>query len=459
MTTWTGRGIRAKSGHTPRLIGPTFATAMTAPLLRLATLLLAVAILLTGHGMQLTLLPIRAASLGWSTSAIGITASAYFSGFVVGCVLIPGLVARIGHIRGFMVLGALATLALLGAGLFHSFGAWLVLRFATGFAFSGLYMVIESWLSEASTRENRGSVLAVYTVICLLGMVLGQSLLALARPDTLDLFAIGAALLCLAILPIGLTRMDAPRPLPKTSFDPRVLLRASRVAVVCALLGGLITGSIWAVGPLVAGSFGLEGAAVGGLMGAAITGGALSQLPVGRLSDRIDRRLVIAGLSTIGLAVSLAGWLLSADSTYALFSAMFLVGACSMPIYALCIATASDNTDMPLIQIGSGILIMNSIGAIVAPLLVAPLMTMQGGSAFFLYVAVCFGLSAVWTAYRIVRVDRPQHPETTFEAIPKTTPVVLELSQEAPLVDAAERSEDPPPDSPPDPPSTQASLT
>ncbi len=411
---------------------------MNATLFKLGTLLLAVAILLSGHGLQLTLLPIRADSLGWTTSAIGITASAYFGGFVVGCIRIPGIVARIGHIRAFMVMAALATLALLGAGLLNSFAAWLVLRFATGFAISGLYMVIESWLSEACTRKNRGSVLAVYTVICLLGMVLGQGMLALADPDTLDLFAIGAAVLCLAILPIGLTRMTAPHPLPETRFDPRVLLRASRVAVVCALLGGLVTGSVWAVGPLVGRSFGLEGGAVGGLMSAAITGGALSQLPVGRLSDRVDRRVVIAGLAAIGLVVSVGGWLLSAASTYALFGSMFLVGACSMPIYALCIATASDNTDMPLIQVGSGILIMNSIGSIVGPLFVAPLMTWQGGRAFFLYVAVCFGLAASWTLYRIVRVDRPQTHEHPFEPVPRTTPVVLELSHETPLEDGVE---------------------
>lgn len=411
---------------------------MTATLFKLGTLLLAVAILLCGHGLQLTLLPIRADSLGWSTSAIGVTASAYFSGLVVGCLVIPGIVARIGHIRAFMVMGALATLALLGAGLLDDFAAWLALRFATGFAFSGLYMVIESWLSEASTRENRGSVLAVYTVLCLLGMVLGQGLLTLADPETLDLFAIGAALLCLTIIPIGLTRMTAPHPLPNAHFDLRALLRESPVAVACALFGGLVTGSVWAVGPLVGRSFGLEDGALGGLMSAAITGGALSQLPVGRLSDRVDRRFVLAWLAAIGAGVSVGGWLLSAQSSFALFGAMFLVGACSMPIYALCISTASDNADMPLLQIGSGILIMHSSGSIIGPLIVAPLMTWQGGRAFFLYVAVCFGLAALWTVYRIVRVDRPQTHEHTFEAVPKTTPVVLELSHDTPLEDGVE---------------------
>lgn len=413
---------------------------MTSILFKLGTLLLAVAILLCGHGLQMTLLPIRAEGLGWSTGAIGVTASAYFSGFLLSCIVIPGIVARVGHIRGFMVLSALATLALLGAGLLDSFAAWMVLRFATGFAFSGLYMVIESWLSEASTRENRGTVLAVYTAISLLGMALGQGLLGLADPSTLDLFAIGAALLCLAIIPIGLTRMTAPHPLPVARFELRELMRASPVAFVCTLFGGLATGSIWAVGPLVGRSFGLEDGAIGGLMSVAIIGGALSQLPVGRLSDRVDRRYVLAGLAAVGVAVSVGGWMLSADSSYALFGAMFLVGACSMPIYALCIATAIDHTDLQMIQIGSGILFVNSIGSIIGPLIVAPVMTQHGGGSFFLYLALCFGLAMLWTVYRIVRVERPQPGEYKFESVPKTTAVVLELSEETPLEDGVEAS-------------------
>jgi MFS family permease len=217
-------------------------------------------------------------------------------------------------------------------------------------------------------------------------------------------------------------------------------MRASPVAFVCALCAGLATGSVWAVGPLVGRSFGLEDGAIGGLMSVAIIGGAVSQLPIGRLSDRVDRRYVLAGLAAVGVAISIGGWYLAAGSSYALFGAMFLVGACSMPFYALCIATAIDHTDLQMIQIGSGILFVNSMGSIIGPLIVAPLMTQQGGGSFFLYLAVCFGLAMLWTVYRIVRVDRPQTHEYKFESVPKTTAVVLELSEETPLEDGVEAS-------------------
>jgi MFS family permease len=411
---------------------------MTGTLLRVGSLLAAVAILLAGHGLQLTLLPIRAEVLGWSTQAIGITGSAYFIGFVAGCLTIPSLVARVAHIRTFMVMGAVATLALLGAGLADWFPAWLVLRFATGFAMSGLYMVIESWLSDAAPEQQRGGVLAVYSMICLVAMVVGQAFLGYAPPDGLELVAIGAGLLCLAIVPVGVTRMAPPHPLPRTRFSPGVLLRASRVAVACAFFGGLVTGAFWAMGPVVGRSFGLDSGDVGRMMGAAILGGALVQLPVGRLSDRMDRRLVIAGMLTTGTAVALTGWLLAGTNLVVLYVAMFFIGAASMPLYALCIATASDRMQVPLIQIASGILVMNSLGSIIGPLVVAPMVGWIGGPGFFLYVTVCFGVGALWTLHRIVRVERPAAPETPFVSLPKTTPVVAELSsEEAPPAPAA----------------------
>jgi MFS family permease len=411
---------------------------MTQMLLRVGTLFLAVAILLAGHGLQLTLLPIRAEALGWSTSAIAMTGSAYFFGFVVGCLMIPSVVARVAHIRTFMVMAAIATLALLGAGLLDHQPAWLLLRFATGFAFSGLYMVIESWLSDAAPTDRRGTVLAVYSMICLFGMVIGQAFLGLGAPDSLQLVMLAAMLLCLAIVPIGLTRMAPPHALPRTRFSPRVLLRASRVAVICAFFGGMVSGALWAVGPLVGRAFGLEAGDVGLMMAMAIAGGALAQLPAGRLSDHTDRRVVIAGMLTLGTVVAVLGAIFADFSTLMLYVAMFSVGAASMPLYALCIATASDNTDMPLIQVASGILIMNSLGSIAGPLIVAPLVGWVGGAGFFIYAAICLGLGAAWAFYRISVTERPRQSEAPFVILPKTTPVVAELSPDLPA--------EPPPD-------------
>lgn len=410
---------------------------MTHTLGRVSTLLIAVAILLIGHGLQLSLLPMRAEALGWSTAAIGFTGSAYFLGFVIGCLIIPSIVAQVAHIRTFMVMAATATVALLGLGLFDLLSAWLVLRFGTGFAFAGLYMVIESWLSEAAPPERRGGVLAVYSMISLLAMMVGQTFLGTTAPDDLRLLMGSAFIMGIAIIPIGLSRIAAPLPIPRARFSLRVLGRASRVAVVCAFFGGLVTGAFWSVGPLVGRAMGLEGGGVGLMMACAITGGALAQFPVGRLSDRMDRRKVIAGLSLLGVAMAFIGWWLAASSTLALYTVMFFVGATTMPVYSLCIATASDNSDLPLIQIASGILIMNSLGSILGPLLVASAMAAAGGEGFFLFAGGAMALGAAWALYRIAVIERPGHHEQKFMAVPRTSIVATELVEPEPAPDAA----------------------
>jgi MFS family permease len=349
----------------------------------------------------------------------------------VGCLLIPSVVAQVAHIRTFMVMGAVATVALLGVGIFDVLPAWLVLRFATGFAFSGLYMVIESWLSEAAPAERRGSVLAIYSMISLLAMVVGQSFLGLADPTDLRLLMVAAFIMGIAIVPIGLTGMAAPQPIPRARFSLGGLARASRVAVVSTFFGGLVTGSFWSVGPLVGRASGLDGAGIGAMMGAGLVGGALAQFPVGRLSDRTDRRLVIAGMFTLGAALSAVGWWYSASSTGTLYVAMFFVGATTMPIYALCIVTAADNAaDVPLIQIASGILIVNSLGSILGPLLASPLVAAMGGAGFFLFALLTMSLGAAWAFYRISMVERPRRHEQRFVAVPKTSIVATGLADQ-----------------------------
>jgi MFS family permease len=403
---------------------------MVQTLSRITTLLVAVAILLIGHGLQLTLLPVHAQAIGWSTSAIGVTGSFYFLGFVAGCILIPGVVAGVGHIRTFMVMAAIATAALLAAGVFVSVGSWIIFRFATGLALAGLYMVIESWLSDVSQSNQRGSVLAIYSMISLMGMALGQALLGLGEPLELQLFMLAAILMSIAIVPIGLMRVASPHPIPPVSFTPRIMLRTSRVAVVGALFAGLVTGAFWTLGPVVGRAFGLAPAEIGVMMSTGILGGAAAHLPVGRLSDRFDRRGVVGGLMLFGAGVAAFGMVFGPGSPAALFSAIFLFGASTMPIYSLCIAHASDNTELSLVEVASGILIMHSAGSIIGPIVVAALMDSFGARSFFAYVLACLVLASIWTLHRKLVVERPM--PTHVSILPRTTHAVAELDPDEP---------------------------
>ncbi|MDX1561412.1 MAG: MFS transporter [Gammaproteobacteria bacterium] len=401
---------------------------MVSTLSRITTLLFAAAVLLIGHGLQLTMLPLHALAAGWSSTAIGWTGSFYFIGFVTGCIVLPATVSRVGHIRSFMVMAAVATVALLLAGLFVDVGLWLVFRFASGFALSGLYMVIESWLTDVTPNEQRGRVLSIYLFVTLLGMAVGQLLISAGSPEDLRLFVIAAIMISIAIVPIGLTHVSSPHPIPGVRFTPRTLLRASRVAVVSVILAGMVVGSFWALGPVVARSYGLEQSAIGLLMSLGVVGGAVAQIPIGRFSDSIDRRIVIAAVSLVGVAVCVLAFMIADASTTALYAAFLLLGAVAMPLYALCIAHATDRTELMLIEVASGMLLAHSAGSIVGPIVVAPLMGSSRPGMFFLFSAVCLAISAIFTIYRYSVVERPLPHDASATLLPKTTQAIAELA-------------------------------
>ncbi len=404
---------------------------MIVTLYRVITLLVAMAILLVGHGLQLTLLPVHAAAQGWTDTAIGLSASAYYLGFVAGCFLVPTVVSAVAHIRTFMVMGAVATISLLAAGLFVWLPAWMGLRFATGFAFAGLYMVIESWLAEASPPNKRGTVLGVYAAICLLGMSGGQALFALVSPDGKELFMIGAAILCAGIIPIGLTRVASPPPPPAIRLSLASLRSVSVVASVAAITGGLITGAFWALGPVVGKAAGLNAAGVGMFMSAGIIGGAVFQVPVGLLSDRIDRRVVIGGVMAAGGLAAGVGWAFAGVSELVLYGAIFMIGATALPLYALGIAHAADSSKLPLVELSGSILVMHSAGSLTGPIVVAALMDHLGKASFFAFMTVTLLLAAAWTFYRWAAVERRRERRHHAYMLPHTTQAVGELSPES----------------------------
>ena len=401
---------------------------MTGLLISVTALLASVAILLLGHGLQLTLVPLYAVSLDWAPELIGYTGSSYFIGFVVGCLTIPRLVARVGHIRVFAVLIAAATAALLFIGLVDQFWFWMLSRAVSGWAFAGVYMVIESWLNEKTAVEHRGSVLSIYIIITLVSICIGQLLVGfeLGFPG---LFMLAAALLVLGVVPIGLTSSSLPGPIPVVQFRLARVVAASQVAMVGAFFGGLVTGGFWALGPVVASVNGLEKEQIGMFMAVTILGGTVFQYPVGRLSDRVDRRYVIAGLALLGVLTCLLATVLLSYSPRAIYGTMFLFGGMTFPLYSLCLAHANDNTSLSLMEIASGVLMMNSAGSVFGPLIVAFLIGYTD-HALFIVSAVALALLVCWTLYRIQFHEVARDHFEPFVAVRNTSAEIVELISE-----------------------------
>lgn len=366
---------------------------MFVSILKVSTLMVGVALLLTGHGLQLALIPLRAEFMGWNSISVGLLGSVYFGGFLAGCFSVPQLVSRIGHIRSFAALTALMTSSILALALFDVFGLWLALRFFTGISISGLYLVIESWLNDKTDNEVRGGVLAMYTAIVLTALAGGQLLLGVAPLDSSNLFIIAAVLIVLASIPVCVTRTTQPAQIPQATFSPLLVIRTSRVAALGAVISGVIASVYYALGPAYGLQAGMDVGTISSMMALGIAGGALSLLPLGRLSDRKDRRVVVSCTMLAGCAVALLAW--RAPPSY-VPAMVFLFGACVMPVQALCLAHASDNIgNQSFLEVGTGLLVMHSAGSIAGPLIAAQAMQWFGYNTFFLFQALVSGIGGI----------------------------------------------------------------
>ena len=364
-------------------------------LLTLSSLLFSTALLLIGHGIQVTLLPLRGSAIGLSDAVIGLIGSAYFAGFIVGCFTLPKLIARVGHIRGFSVFTALAISALLSLAFTDWWPTWLLVRFTFGAMMCGLYTIIESWLNDQSTSQSRGRVLGAYTFITLSGMAVGQLIIGELVVGSSTPLMLAAIFLALSIIPVSMTRKLAPAPMVSTQISFSLLYSRSKTAFVAALLSGLITGSFWSLGAIFAQQSLGSISSASAFVGVAIIGGAVMQYPIGILSDRIGRQRVLTIICLLGTLV--CGFVASVESRSLLLVSGFLFGALTMPLYALALATAIDRAEPgEFILVGSSVLLLNASGAVIAPPILGAAIGQLGPAALWLGMATMSFLGALY---------------------------------------------------------------
>jgi MFS family permease len=395
----------------------------------IATLLIGTATMFLGYGLLQTLLPVRAQLEGFSTTAIGLMGTAYFAGFAVGCLLGPHAVKRVGHIRSFAGFAALAAALTLAHPLAVEPITWSALRGLTGICLAVLYMVIESWLNDQSGNEVRGRVLSIYVIVTNVVTICGQLSLNLYDLKSAALFSLVAMAIALSLVPLSLTTAAAPKPIASAELNITRLFRLSPTGFVGCLSVGIVEGAFWTLGPVFAQGRHLDVAEITFFMGAFVAGGTLSQWPLGRTSDKMDRRYVIAGccLGTVCTGLGLA--FVELDSPLATFALACLHGAFMIPLYALLLAHANDYApNERLVEVSSGLLLVYAGGAVIGPLAVAPVMEVFGIGGLFLAMAVVLGLLALMIAIRVA--TRPVTAiveRSEFMPVPKTTPSVYSL--------------------------------
>lgn len=400
----------------------------------ITALLLGAFFMLVGNGLTNTLIPLAANNAGFSPISIGIIGAGQNIGFVLGCLLCPLLVRRAGHIRAFTAFAGIAACTILILPIVLNPLAWPVLRGMFGFCFAGLFMVIESWLNERATNEYRGRIFSIYQVVALLGVLMGQQLLGLGDAESFELFSMATILLTLALVPVALTASSAPAPLQ--TVRPRLiwLIQQSPVAVIGVGLVGMANGALWSMGPVFAHEQGLSLIEVGWFMSAIIAGGAVSQWPIGRISDRFDRRWVIIGAATGSALAGLSIFLIQDLGRDILFVQAAGYGVFALVLYSLCVAHVNDLVEPEdFIHVSSGTLLMFGSFAIVGSLSASALMQIIGFDTLFLFTAGCHSAIVLFSIYRLFIRPRtlPRDREPFVVSMPRPSPIVSKLDPRA----------------------------
>lgn len=406
---------------------------MTSVLRPVTALLMAAAVLLMGNGLIGVLLPIRAVAEHFTQFDIGLMGSTYHIGLMVGCLVTPRIIARVGHIRAFTAFTAIATTTPLLHAILITPVAWSLLRGANGLCFAGLFMGIESWLNAAATNETRGRVFGAYTLLNLTVVTAGIQLVTLSPATGFELFSVVAMLYSLAAVPVALTATPAPTPPRTAKLRLGWLISVSPAAVVACLLTGVANGGFWTLAPLYGQGAGLSVAGTALFLTVGVLSGALTQWPIGYLSDRLGRRLLLALAGTVAAASGIGLYLVSAGHPVAIYLIVALHGVVAFAIYPLSVAHANDLVlRKRAVEVSGGLLLTYAIGAIVGPLTASMAMSLLGHGALFLHSAVAHSLIAMVMVVRWqMRPQLPRrHPEE-FVAVPRTTPAAFELDPRA----------------------------
>ena len=391
-------------------------------------------------GLLFALLGIRMAIEGIPTQMIGVVGSAYFAGLLAGTVFCDRVIRRVGHIRAFNVFAAVSAIAALLHVLIAPVWVWAMLRAGMGFSMAGLFMVAESWLQFKATNETRGRTFALFAAVHSAGVGVGPLLINVADPAAAELFLIASILYSIALLPVALTRVGNPELGEASRFGLRDLFAISPVAVVGVFAVGLANSGFYGLGAVFGEQIGLTTSHISLFMTVTVLGGFLMQYPIGALSDRFDRRLVMicfalgaaavaAGIAALGGAVPLAVLVLG-----------FAFGGVSQPLYSLAVAHANDYVETnDFVAASAGLLFAYGVGASIGPIVAAMGMGRLGPSGLFVYIAVVLLGLGGFVAYRMrIRAPIPTAEQGEFIVVPRMTPAAAALDPRAPVEEPPE---------------------
>ncbi|HHX91201.1 MAG TPA: MFS transporter [Paracoccus sp.] len=403
-------------------------------------LLLGIMLLMLGNGIQGTLLGIRGGIEGFTTWQMSVVMSAYYLGFLAGSRAAPLMIQRVGHVRVFAALGSLISAVLVLYAAAPDWIAWSALRVIIGLSFAGVYVTAESWLNNTATNETRGQTLSLYMIVQMAGIISAQGLLNLADPGGYTLFVVASVLVSLSFTPILLSISPAPSFSSSKSMSIRKLAGISPLGCVGIFLMGGVSSALFGMAAVWGGLVGLSVLEISTFVAAIYIGGLVFQYPIGWMSDAMDRRRLIVGVSLLCGGVAFGAAL--AQLPFALLIVVaLLIGGLANPLYSLLLAHTNDFLQADdMAGASGGLLFINGVGAVAGPLVIGWLMAEIGPRGFFLFIGL---LNALLGAYALWRMSRRAAPEPADQGgytplTPDASTVTLDAAFEAASSDQTE---------------------
>ncbi|SOH94402.1 Predicted arabinose efflux permease, MFS family [Monaibacterium marinum] len=406
-------------------------------------LFIGVLLLMIGNGLQGTLLGLRGAFEGFDASVMAWVMSAYFAGFLFGSRMAPGMIQRVGHVRVFAALASLISAGFILYAAVPDPIAWAAMRFVVGFCFSGVYVVCESWLNDASTNETRGKTLSLYMIVQMLGIISAQFIVNFADASSYILFVVMSVLVSVSFAPILLSATPAPVFQGAKPMTLRQLYITSPLGCVGMFFMGAVFAGMFGMSAVYGAEKGLSVADITTFVAVIYLGGMVLQYPIGWMSDRMDRRRLIT-FTCLAAAATMIPAAAFAGSYIVLLIAAFVLGGLGNPLYSLLIAYTADYLEPEDMAAASGgLMFINGSGAVLGPFIVGAMMTNLGPDFFFVFMALNFAIIAGYGLYRMTRRAAPSVEDTASYAYvaPQASPVAVEVAQEY-AIDLAEQDEE-----------------
>jgi MFS family permease len=395
----------------------------------LIPLLVAAGFLLGGNGLQGTLIALRGAQEGFSPGVIGFMGTAYFAGFLLGCLAITRIMKAVGHVRSFSALAAVASAGTLMLVLVIDPIMWSGIRFATGFCFAGLFTIMESWLNSGASNDDRARLLAIYRIIDI-GSVTGcQFLIPVFGAGGFTIFAIMSIMITLSLVPVSLGDRSNPKPPNDVKLDLARAWHISPLAAIGCIAVGVTNSAFRTLSPVYAEQIGMSVTDVVTFVSVGIVGGAIIQYPLGYLSDRWDRRKVLLVTTACAMMAALALAFLAGSNTVANFVMVFIFGSFAMPLYSLSAAHANDRADKEeFVLVNAALMLFYSVGAIGGPFVSATVMEQFGPSWLFIFSAFVYAVLILIIFYRM-SARPPASRRGRFIALLRTSTVFARLAR------------------------------